>query len=249
MKKSFALNFNKVFFAAFLFLIIVNIIGTYSGDVLFLQTTKSLFVPALLILFFVSNKSLSLRYILFFVFSFLGDASLLLFGNQFFIKASSVFYLLSYLCLIGVAISKLKSFKVDKIVAVYLIVVFLINTYFLYIFYDILKVVVLDNLEVFLFGVKGFSLLILAFVSFVKYLSKDTKPAILFLMVAMCLVLSTILNYVNLYYVYNWSFVMIETVIYATGIYLLLNYVLEENKSTVIDNTIQDNYNSDNIFA
>ena len=42
---------------------------------------------------------------------------------------------------------------------------------------------------------------------------------------------------------------MLERVIYAIGIYLLLNYVMEESKSTVMQNKPQDSYNSDNIFA
>ena len=249
MKNSFILNFSKVFFCTLLFLVTVNILGTYSGDVLFLQTTKALFIPTLLILFFMKNKTLSLPFISFFIFSFLGDVSLAFFENEIFIKASSVFYFLSYLSLIGIAISKFKFFVIDKVVGTYLIVVFLINAYFLYTFYGILKAVVPDSLEVFLFGVKNISLILLVFLAFGKYLANDTKPAILFLMVALCLVFSTVLNYVSLYYVYSWSFVMLERVIYAIGIYLLLNYVMEESKSTVMQNKPQDSYNSDNIFA
>lgn len=251
MKNSFILNFNKVFFGALLILVTVNVLGTYSGDVLFLQTTKALSIPTLLILFFIKNKTkiLSIPLVLFFVCSFLGDVSLAFFENEIFIKASSVFYFLSYLSLIGVAISKFKFFEIDKVVATYLIVVFLINAYFLYTFYGILKAVVPDSLEVLLFGIKNMSLIVLTFLAFGKYLAKDTKPAILFLMVSLCLVFATMLNYVNLYYVYNWSFVMLERVIYATGIYLLLKYAMEENKSTVIQSKSHNNYNSDNIFA
>ena len=249
MKNSFILNFSKVFFCTLLFLVTVNILGTYSGDVLFLQTTKALFIPTLLILFFLKNKTLSIPFILFFIFSFLGDVSLAFFENEIFIKASSIFYFLSYLSLIGIAISRFKFFEIDKVVGTYLIVVFLINAYFLYTFYGILKAVVPDSLEVFLFGVKNISLILLVFLAFGKYLANDTKPAILFLMVALCLVFSTVLNYVSLYYVYSWSFVMLERVIYAIGIYLLLNYVMEESKSTVMQNKPQDSYNSDNIFA
>ncbi|WP_034040285.1 hypothetical protein [Wocania ichthyoenteri] len=249
MKDSILLSFNKVFFGVLLLLVAINILGSYSEDVLFLQTTKALFIPALLILFFIKNKALSLPLISFFLFSFLGDVSLAFNENFIYIKASSVFYFLSYMCLIGIAISKFKFFEIDKVVGTYLIVVFLINAYFLYTFYGVLKAIVPDSLEVFLFGVKNISLILLIFLAFGKYLANDTKPSILFLMVALCLVFSTILNYVSLYYVYNWSFVMLERVIYAIGIYLLLNYVIEENKSAITNNKTQDSYNSDNIFA
>ncbi len=249
MKDLLLLSFNKVFFGALLLLITVTILGTYSEDVLALQITKVLFIPVFLILFFVKNKALSLPVISFFIFSFLGDASLAFFENDIFIKASSTFYFLSYICLIGIAISKFKFFEVDKVVGTYLIVVFLINAYFLYTLYGILKAIVPDSLEVFMFGVKNISLILLIFLAFGKYLANDTKPSILFLMVALCLVFSTILNYVSLYYVYSWSFVMLEKVIYAIGIYLLLNYVMEENKSARILDKPQNSYNSDNIFA
>ncbi len=249
MKDLLLLSFNKVFFGALLLLITVTILGTYSEDVLALQTTKALFIPVFLIFFFVKNKALSLPVISFFIFSFLGDASLAFFENDIFIKASSTFYFLSYICLIGIAISKFKFFEVDKVVGTYLIVVFLINAYFLYTLYGILKAIVPDSLEVFLFGVKNISLILLIFLAFGKYLANDTKPSILFLMVALCLVFSTILNYVSLYYVYSWSFVMLERVIYAIGIYLLLYYVMEENKSARILDKPQNSYNSDNIFA
>ncbi len=249
MKDSLPFSFNKVFFGALLLLVTVSIFGTYSEDVLVLQTTKALFIPVFLILFFIKNKALSLPLISFFLFSFLGDASLVFFENEIFIKASSSFYFLSYICLIGIAISKFKLFEIDKVVGIYLIVIFLINAYFLYTLYGILKVIVPDSLEVFLFGVKNISLILLIFLAFGKYLANDTKPSILFLMVALCLVFSTILNYVSLYYVYSWSFVMLERVIYVIGIYLLLNYVMEENKSSTILDKTQNSYNSDNIFA
>lgn len=246
MKSSFLISFNKIFFSVLLLLISINILGTYSEDVLFLQTTKALFIPVLLILFFIKNKLLSIPFISFFIFSFLGDISLAFFENEILIKASSVFYFLSYMCLIGVILSKFKLFEIDKVVGVYLIVVFLINAYFLYTLYGMLKAVVPDNLEVLLFGIKNISLILLIFLAFGKYLAKDTKPSILFLMVALCLVFSTILNYVSLYYVYSWSFVMLERIIYAIGIYLLLNYVMEENKVRVVQ---ERRYSSDNIFA
>ncbi|MFD1614263.1 hypothetical protein [Gelatiniphilus marinus] len=210
---------------------------------------KTLFVPVLLFLFYLGNKVLSLPFILFFLFSFLGDASLALFNSPFFVKASGVFYFLSYVCLIGIAIYKFRFFKVDIVVGAYLALVFFISIYFLYLFYGFLKTVVPDNFAVFLFGIKGVALLILAFLAFGKYLHSDTKAAILFLMVAMCLVFSTVLNYVDLYYVHSWGFVMIESVVYTVGLYLLLNYVVEENKSTAIQKSTVNAFNRDNIFA
>ncbi len=249
MKELYPLSFNKIFFGALLFLVTVSVLGIYSEDVLFFQMTKALLIPVLLIVFFMKNKRLSFGFISFFMFSFLGDASLIFFENEVFIKISSTFYFLSYICLIGIAVSKFRFFEIDKVIGAYLIVVFLINAYFLYTLYGILKAIVPDNLEVLLFGIKNISLLLLIFLAFGKYLAKDTKSSILFLMVALCLVFATILNYVSLYYVYSWSFVMLERVIYAVGIYLLLLYVMEKSKRSASLDKPQKIYNSDNIFA
>lgn len=250
MENSLASSFNKVLFFALLVLVGINILGIYSEDVLLLQTTKALFIPALLSLFLFKHKVLNLPLISFFIFSFLGDISLAFFENEILTKASSVFYFLSYMCLIGIVISKFNFFKIDKVVGAYLVLVFLINTYFLFTFYGILKAVVPDSLEVILFAVKSVSLVLLLFLAFGKYLAKDTQSSILFLMVALCLVFSTILNYVSIYYVYSLNIAVLERVIYAVGIYLLLNYVLEKRKTSIKKKvTYQDNYNSNNIFA
>lgn len=215
-----------------------------------MQTTKSLLIPVLLILFLFKYKVLNLPLISFFIFSFLGDVSLAFFENEILTKASSVFYFLSYMCLIGIVVSKFNFIKIDKVVGAYLILVFLINTYFLFTFYGILKAVVPDSVEVLLFVVKSVSLVLLLFLAFGKYLANDTQSSILFLMMTLCLVFSTILNYVNVYYVYSLNIVILERVIYAVGIYLLLSYVLEERKNSISEKTpYQDSYNSNNIFA
>lgn len=249
MENSLTFSFKKVFFAALLLLLIINILGTYSEDVLFLQITKALFIPVLLTFFFIKNKTLSIPFIAFFVFSFLGDLSLAFFESSIFVKMSSIFYFLSYMCLIGIAVLRVKIFEIDKIVGTYLIVVFLINAYFLYVLYGVLQTIVPDSLEVFLFGVKNISLVLLTFLAFGKYLVRDTKTSILFLMVALCLAFSTVLNYVCMYYVYNWSFVMIERVLYAVGVYLLLNYVMELNKEPKKEQVEEEIFNSKTIFS
>ncbi len=245
MDASAKISFNRVFFTALLILIAVNIIGSYSGDSLLLITIKAIFIPVLLIFFFIKNKSLSIPLVSFFVFSFLGDASSIYFTSDMLIKASSVFYFLSYMCLISIIISKFNIFKIDKIIGTYLVLIFFINAYFLYTLYNILKTVVTDNFEVFLFGIKSFSLITLIFLAFGAYLRNESKSSILFLMTALCLVFSAVLNYVNLYYVYNSSFLMLERGLYAFGLYLLFKYTMEENKRV----TISKDYNSDSIFA
>ena len=106
MKKIFNLSINKVFLGALLLLMVLNITGTFSEDALLLNSTKPLFVPVFLIFFLIKDKTISVPFILFLLFSFLGDSVSMFFSNDTFIKASSVMYFLSYLSLLSFLIPK-----------------------------------------------------------------------------------------------------------------------------------------------
>lgn len=229
MKSLFKSGFNKVFIGALFLLIVLNVIGAVSEDALFLQSTKPLFVPVFLIFFYLRNKAISIPFILFFLYSFLGDSASMFFSNETFIKASSIMYFLSYLCLIYFVMPKFKFEKRNKIISLYLLVLVLINIYFLYSVYGLLRGIIPDTLEVFLFGLKSISLIVLFVIAFGVYLHSETKLSILFLIMVLSFVFSDILNYVNQYYVYHWSFLMIDRVLHAVGLFYLFNYIVQYN--------------------
>ena len=251
MKTWFKLTFNSVFFGALILLIAINVIGFVIKDALIMQTAMPLFIPVFLIFFFVKYKSLGIAFIAFLVFSFLGDMSSMFLAQETLIQTSSILYILSFLYLIIIAIPKFKLHHLDKIIGVYLIVVFMISLYFLYTIYVLMKAIIPNQTEVLLFGIKSLTLIILGFLAFAVYLNTQTKQSVLFLTAVVFFSLSAILNYINLYYLYNWSFELLQRVLYAIGLYVIFKYIIIKNvyKTTRSTILIDESYSSDNILA
>lgn len=230
MKSLLNVSFNKVFVGVLLILVGINVIGAVSENALFLQSTKMLFVPSFLLFFFIKRSSIKIPFVLCLIYFFFGDSASLFFANDMFLNASNVLYFLSYLCLIIFVSQKFRIMEFNKIIAYYLIVVFLINLYFLYTTCSILRVIVPDGAEVFIFGLKSVSLIILLFISFGVYLNSESKISIVFLLMAFSFACSDLLDYVNHYYVYNWSFLMLERILHVVGLFFLFNYIVAYNK-------------------
>ena len=252
MKNWLKLSFNKLFFIVLILLIAINIIGYLCKDPLIIQTAMPLFIPVFLIFFFVKYKSLDVIFISFFLFSLLGDMSSMLFAEETFIQSSSILYLLSYLYLIIIAIPKFKLHQVDKIIGIYLLTVFIISLFFLYNIYILMKAINPNENEVFLFGLKNLTLIILGFIAYTVYLNTQTKQSILFLNAVMLFSLSAMLNYINIYYLYNWGFELLQRVLYAIGLYMIFNYVMiQDADKKKIKHTlrIKVRYSSENILA
>lgn len=247
----FNLTFNKVFFFALIVIIAVNIIGAASGDALIKQTIMPLFIPVFLIFFFVKYKFLGITFISFLIFSFLGDISSMFFSDETLIHSASIFYIISYLFLIIIMAPKFKLVEMNKLIGAYLFVVFLIAIYFLYTAYTILQTVIPNSTEVLFFVLKSMTLIVLAFVSFGVYLNRQTKESVLFLTAVVFLGLSAIIFYVNLYYIYNWSFELLQRILYAIGLYILFKYVIFLNitRKPKPIKQINESYSSDNILA
>ena len=230
---------NKMFISILIGLILINVIATLSGNELFQQMTKPLFVPVFLIYFLLTNKRIGLLILVFLLFSFIGDFTSVFTNDLMMVEVSSLLYCLSYLCLIIASVIRIKKLKLDKIIGLYLILVFFINAYLLFTLFDILKYHIPDSVEITLFGIKSVALLVLVFVAFVDYLNTDSKQSIQFLVMALCFVFSDILHYIGTYYMYNWSFVMLDRVLHVVGLFFLFNYILEVNverrRKTIMD--------------
>lgn len=255
MKNWIKITFDKVFFCALLVLLVLSVFTAFSEDNLLLYSPLPLFIPVLLIVFLIKHQYLSIPIILFLLFSFLGDVSSTFFVNEtvmidlMSIELSSIFYAISYLNLIIAALLKFKIFEVDRLIGVYLVVVFSINLYFLYTIFGILKVFI-DVSDITMFGVNSLSLMILGFISFGVYLNTQTKPSISFLIAVICFVFSVILNYINQYYLYDWSFVMLNRAIYALGLYQIFKYVIKENENRRPVNSEEiERFSSDNVLV
>ena len=230
MKSLLNLSFNKVFIGVLFFLVGISVISAISENALFLQSTKALFVPSFLIFFFIKKSRIKIPFVLCLMYLFFGDSAGLFFANDMFFNASSVLYFLSYLCLVIFVSQNFRFMEFNKIIAYYLVVVFLINLYFLYTACSLLRVIVPDSTEVFLFGLKSISLIVLLFISLGVYLNSESKMSIVFLLMALSFAFSDILDYVNHYYVYNWGFLMLERILHAVGLFFLFKYMVAYNK-------------------
>ncbi|WP_223033241.1 hypothetical protein [Hanstruepera marina] len=230
MKNWLQIGYNKIFLCVLLILIAFNVIATLSENEALLQLSKPLFIPVFVMYYYVKNKYISAVFILCLVFSFLGDFSSVFFSDEQLLQISSLFYCISYLCLVYAALSNIKSLNFDAIVGGYLIVVFAINTYLMYELFAVLKLQIPNGMEVALFGVKSMALIVLCFVAFIGYLNSDTKPSILFLAMALCFAFSDVLYYISNYYIYNWSFVMLDRILHIFGLFFLFNYIIELNR-------------------
>ena len=146
-------------------------------------------------------------------------------------------------------IPKFKLGEINKVITLYLVLVVMINMYFLYAFYEILKSIIPDSLEVFLFGMKSISLIVLVVIAFGVYLNSETKLSILFLIMAISFVFSDILNYVSQYYVYHWSFIMLDRILHVIGLFFLFNYIIEYNKVPKTQVVKEDKFVTKNILV
>lgn len=232
MKNTSSVIISSLFFGTIFSLLALFVMGTYFENFTLINVVQVFLVPTFIVYFLLKNSTFNLAIIAFLLFIFFGDTASLLMDNYNVVKASSIFSFLGYMCLIGIAVKKFNIFETDKIVGLYLIGVFLINAYFLSIIYVLLKTIVSDSLETILFGLKSASLIILSFLALAIYLNKQTKSSFIFFIAVVCLVFGSVLNYVGLYYVYDWSVLTLEKTMYISGLYLLVSQVIKENKLT-----------------
>ena len=244
MKNTSSVIISSLFFGTIFSLLALFVMGTYFENFTLINVVQVFLVPTFIVYFLLKNSTFNLAIIAFLLFIFFGDTASLLMDNYNVVKASSIFSFLGYMCLIGIAVKKFNIFETDKIVGLYLIGVFLINAYFLSIIYVLLKTIVSDSLETILFGLKSASLIILSFLALAIYLNKQTKSSFIFFIAVVCLVFGSVLNYVGLYYVYDWSVLTLEKTMYISGLYLLVSQVIKENKLTS-----KLAYTDNNVFA
>ncbi|MBU2940628.1 hypothetical protein KO494_13860 [Lacinutrix sp. C3R15] len=223
---------NNTFLCVLFVLMLVNVFAIFSGNNLLQQIIKPLFVPVFFIYLLLKGKQVNTWVLAFLLFSFTGDVTSNITNSFMILNISSFFYCLSYLSLIVAVAKRIKKLELDKVIKTYLIFVFLINAILLYILFDLIKYYIPDSVEVTLFAVKSIALIVLAFVSFVDYLNSETKGSILFLIMVLCFAFSDVLHYISVYYLYNWSFVLLDRVLHVVGLLFLFNYIKERNKNT-----------------
>ncbi|WP_372755270.1 hypothetical protein [Mariniflexile sp.] len=227
MESLYKFAYDKAFLGALILLIAINVIAVFLEDSFFMKSVMPLFIPVFLIFFFMKRNTLGIVFISFLLFSFLGDITTMFLYEEHIIEISSILYAASYICLLVMVVPKLKLIKPNLVITAYLLIVLSITLYFLFVIYGLLQAVVPNSNEVLLFGVKSLVLIILGFVSFTVYLSTQSKQSALFLTSIIFFGLSSILNYVNLYYLYDWSFELLHKLLYAIALFVMFSYVMD----------------------
>ena len=134
-------------------------------------------------------------------------------------------YCLAYLCLIYDVINGIKKVKINLSFGFYFLVVFVINSYFLFRLYDIFKETILNNIELFFVVLRMSSLLLFALLSFTWYFSSESKNTILLLCISISLVFSDILYLINEYYIFTLAFDIISKLLYGLTLYCFYRYL------------------------
>lgn len=208
-----------------LVLVFFNVIAFFTNGEKLLQMVEPLLFLPILIFFFYKYSKIRLVLIGFLLFAIIGDISSLFGMKAYGIEVESIAYCLGYLCLIYEAINRIKKLNISVLVGVYLVVVFIINTYFLYIFYTELKETISNSLELTLIVIRVVSLLLFSLFSFTVYLSAESKQSIVLLLMSISLVFSDVLYLVTEYYMYFWLFDFISKALYLVTFYCFYLYV------------------------
>lgn len=228
MENKIRIGYPAMIFLALLLLFVLNFSAAYSENPLLINVAQTIIIPCVLLIFYVRHKTISVLFIAFLLFSFLGDSTFWFLPHYSAAIGSNILYSLSYLALIAMGIPYFKPTKIDKVVGVYLFFILCINGYFLYTLCNLLGSFITDGTEMILFGAKSMTLLILVFISFAVYLSAQTKASILFLLMAICFAFSDILNYVTHYYIYNWSILMLDRLLHIIGLFFAFKFMVED---------------------
>lgn len=169
---------------------------------------------------------------------FVGDAISVFDFSEVSSKLSKAIYIAAYLMLIFVLLRKLKKVKFEGLVTIYLVLVLLLNSYFLYTLYIVAKDNFVDDVNLVLYICHGITLIALTYFAFAVYLSRETAQSITFLLMVFCFVFSDVLYYICNLYVYYWIFEIFEAMLHMAGLFLLYKYVYDYHTNRHTDKRI-----------
>ena len=200
-----------------------------TGNQIVFLSTKIAVVPVVLTLYFSRIKYMPNLFFSVFLLFFLGHALEVVNDRFFSDTLSKCAYLASYSLLILVLIKKIKHVKFEGLVSLYLVFVCLLNSYFLYVFYDVVRDNFTSNLDMVFYILKSTIMIGMCFLAFTVYLSQETKQSIIFLAMSFCFVFADVLHYVTDLYVYYWLFDWMGNSLQLVGLFVLLTYVTNHN--------------------
>lgn len=204
-------------------------IATFFDSILVPKIVKLITVTILMTFYFCQLNKMENVFLTTFIVFFIGDALSVFSFGEIMLKLSKSVYIAGYLLLIFVLLGKLKKIKLDSFASVYLIIVLLLNSYFLYTLYEVAKENFVDDLNLVLYILHGVTLIALTYFAFAVYLSKENAQSITFLLMVFCFVFSDVLHYINALYIYYWIFEVFERALHISGLFLLFKYVYDHH--------------------
>ncbi|MEO5789640.1 MAG: hypothetical protein ACOH2D_11385 [Gelidibacter sp.] len=145
-------------------------------------------------------------------------------------KLSESCFLEVFALLAFVMIGKVKHVKFEGLVSMYLILILLVNSYFMYIMFSEVQDNFADSVIFTLMARKGIAFLLMSFLAIAIYLSQETSQAILFLTIVCCFVFSDGLSFLTTMYVSFWLFEGIQQILQGAGLLLFCIYVYNHQK-------------------
>jgi len=221
---------NRTSASVLLVLLIFNIYASINENTLLLQASKALTIPLFFSIYFLKNKFINNIFIAFLLLAFVGDLFSMMSINAGHLKVTSAAYFCCYTMLILVGLYRIRGFKFKGLVSAYLVVVFLLNGYFMYSLYGMLSYNIADSTELFFTTLQIIALVVLGFIAFAGYLNEDGRQSIVFLVMSFCLIFSQVLNFVETYYISYDLFIVLEWMSHLAGLVLFYNYLVEQNR-------------------
>ncbi|XCF07692.1 hypothetical protein ABI125_07465 [Tamlana crocina] len=231
MRKPSLTHAGNLFFGLFLLMFLAIGSTYFSRNIMVLRAVLLLAVPLHLTFYFYKKKRLSVAVISFLLFVFLGNAFTAIFYEANYTGISNILYLVASVSLMMVLGQNYKAqlqIK-NKLIIGYLLVMFTIGLCFLLEISHIFSALVTNEMEFYVFVFQGLSLLVLGLLSFGLFLSNARYSAIYFFVAIVCFGFALAVNYVSIFYLYDFVFELLSALFYVSGLYFLFKFLLKEN--------------------
>ncbi|MDG5491703.1 hypothetical protein [Psychroserpens sp. SPM9] len=229
MQKTQKLKPNMALVIVLCLLSLCTFVATYFDIEMVPMITKLVTVTILLTFYFCQLNKMANIFLTIFLVFFIGDAFSVFDIGNLSAELSKATYIGAYLLLIFVLLGQLKKVRFEGLVTVYLVLVLLLNSYFLYALYEVAKENFVDDVNLVLYICHGVTLIGMTYFAFAVYLSRETAQSITFLLMVFCFVFSDVLNYICNLYVYYWIFEVFEVILHIAGLFLLYKYVYDHH--------------------
>lgn len=230
MKKWHDLLPNWAIIVMLTLIVTVNIISSYFGFSLLSKVAALAIIPVLLLSYFYRQRFMANIFYTIFILYFLGMLFNALDHLALSSKLSESCFLAVYVLLGFVMIGKVKDVKFEGLVSMYLILILLVNSYFMYIMFSSVQDSFADSVNFTLSVSKGIALLLMSFLAFAIYLSRETSQSIIFLTIVCCFVFSDVLSFITTMYVNFWLFEAVQQILQGAGLLLFCIYVYNHHK-------------------